>query len=153
VVTPSAHASPSAPAPVPAPSTPATAEGAIAFVKAYFAELSHGLVTGDSQTLSGYSKASCPCRKQVTEIAVNSRAHEHWTTPVRYIDSIAVTAISPGHAEVLAKSHWLSAQLVDAQGHPIDVDPGHSAREKFVLDRRGAVWEISVVYGEYEVTK
>ena len=150
VVTPSAQASPSAPPPVPAPSTPATAEGAISFVRAYYAELNHALYTDDSSELITYSKPTCPCRKLVHQITDHQAKHQHWTVHGRVIDSSSVNLLNPVHAEVLVRSHWPATRLLDQKNRTIDTDPGHSATERFVIDRDGNSWRISIVYGTYK---
>jgi hypothetical protein len=151
VVTPSTQTpAQSAPPPVPAPNTPATAEGAIAFIKAYYAEMNHALYTNELSLLSAYSQPSCPCRKLVGQITDHRLKNQHWTSHAREIDSFSVDLIDSVHAEVSVHSHWPATRLVDNRGKVIDSDPGHSAVEKFVLDFSSSNWHISIVYGTYK---
>jgi hypothetical protein len=149
VVTPSTHATSSAPAPVPAPSTPATAEGAIAFVKAYYAEMNHALATNESETLANYSKENCPCRKVLATIEVNQSKGQKWSANTRIIDDISANLVNPVHVEVSVRSHWPATRLV-ASGKTVGYDPGHTASERILLDRDRSSWLISVVYGSYK---
>ena len=139
VVTPSTQPSmQAAPPAVPAPNTPATGEGAIAFVRAYYAEHEpRSIHQRRRRPSTSLFDGNCPCRTVSGEIVAQQR--DAGPTLDTALQSNRFGSRSEVKSRLTLKLSWPATgrehELVDSRIESSARDPGHSANRTIRLDR------------------